>query len=272
MPMPNVPRSVHATLNFSSKTERSGQWSNVYDDRIDMKVDSRAVEVIDARSLERGTTLQHEGVILTHSPLGNYDWFNSDWIEDIYIPSCVDLVRALTGKLAYSYYGAYFRIADPVVRSHLNASQPARFVHIDQTRKTLQKSAAEFAARENIGEYSRAIVYNVWRTISPPPQDAPLAVCDQRTVNPDHFAEGAVADADDPSHVAPYTGSAYSADQRWYYFPNMNSDEALVFKGVDTAIAEPLGCLHSAFDLPFPGQNAAPRSSVECRIIAFDQP
>jgi len=271
MLFPDFPRSVLATLNFSSKTKRSGRWSNVYDDRIDMNADPRTVEVIDARSLERGTTLQREGIISAHRPLGYYDWSNSDWIENLYIPSCVDLVRVLTGATAYSYYGAYFRIADPEARSRLNASRLARFVHIAQTRATLRTSAAEFAVREKIGNYSRAVVYNVWRSISLPPQDAPLAVCDQRTVEPDHFVEGAVVDAADPSQVAPYTGSTYSAGQKWYYFSNMNPDEALVFKGVDTAIAEPLGCLHSAFDHPCPGPNAVPRSSVECRIIAFHQ-
>jgi len=265
----SIPETVRAPLNFSSNRKRSGRWSNIYDDRIDLNVDSRLVDVIDARSLDQATSLEREGLVLTQAPLGQYDWFNANWVDNVYIPSCVNLVEALTGVRAFSYHGAYFRIADPDTRSRLHASRLARFVHIDQTRVTLEKSAAEFAGQMSIKGYRRAVVYNVWRSISMPPQDAPLAVCDQRTVNPSDFVEGDVADAADAAQAAPYTGSVYSADQRWYYFSNMSPDEALVFKGVDTAITEPLGCLHSAFDHPSPGENPVPRSSVECRIIAF---
>ena len=57
-----------------------------------------------------------------------------------------------------------------------NNSMPARFAHVDISDAT----AADFSARSAPKPYRRAAHYNIWRVLSAPPQDVPLAVCDAR--------------------------------------------------------------------------------------------
>ena len=85
----------------------------------------------------------------------------------------------------------------------LDNSRPARFVHVDVSDAT----AAVFATQANPHperSVRRFCQYNVWRAFSSPPQDAPLAVCDARSVEPaDLMPADAVFDVRErPSNVA----------------------------------------------------------------------
>src|SRR5438876_710721 len=63
----------------------------------------------------------------------------------------------------------------------LDNSRPARFAHVDVSDAT----AALFSQRslpEGAGAPRRTAHYNIWRAISPAPQDVPLALCDARSV------------------------------------------------------------------------------------------
>ena len=46
----------------------------------------------------------------------------------------------------------------------------ARFIHMDYTRDGARGVAAMFAEAEGLG-YERAVIYNVWKPMTPPPQD-----------------------------------------------------------------------------------------------------
>ena len=153
----------------------------------------------------------------------------------------------------------------------LNNSRPARFVHIDVSDKT----AAAFAERSSPEAKGRRLRrfahYNVWRVLTPPPQDVPLAVCDARSVAAQDRVE---ADAvfDNPGVTEwSFEGLVvrYNPAHRWLYFSNMTREEALVFKTHDTDPAHPSHVPHSAFDDPSCSPNVPPRSSIEMRAIAY---
>ena len=68
-------------------------------------------------------------------------------------------------------------------------------------------------------------------------------------------------------------GVAYSPEQRWYYYPRMMQDEALVFKVYDKKADGPRFAFHTAFEDPLtPAEGAPPRRSIEVRTIAFFDP
>ena len=112
-------------------------------------------------------------------------------------------------------------------------SYPARFAHVDISDAT----GLEFSAKrdpEGQAAYKRAAHYNVWRVLSDAPQDVPLALCDARTLSGNELIH---ADAifDSPSGDWSFEGYvvAHDPSHQWMWFPDMTSDEAIIFKTHD---------------------------------------
>jgi hypothetical protein len=152
----------------------------------------------------------------------------------------------------------------------LNNSRPARLAHIDVSDTT----ATAFYARskpEGARPVKRAAQYNVWRAISTPPQDVPLAVCDARSLSPEDLMPADAMFDVDGKIVMSFEALVirYNAMQRWSYFSGMTRDEALVFKTNDTDLTRAHQVAHGAFDDPTCPQSAPPRASLEMRGIAF---
>ena len=62
----------------------------------------------------------------------------------------------------------------------------------------------------------------------------------------------------------------YNADHRWYYFPRLTREEAVLIKCYDSMKdGRARFSLHSAFDDPTSPANAKPRESIETRTFAF---
>ncbi|MCE0766870.1 hypothetical protein LWC35_28775 [Pseudonocardia kujensis] len=74
-----------------------------------------------------------------------------------------------------------------------------------------------------------------------------------------------------PDEPQPFVGLnlMYDPKQRWYYFPDMQPDEALLFRLWDTDPSVPFPVAYSAIDDPTSRPDAAPRASVEARTVAF---
>ena len=117
----------------------------------------------------------------------------------------------------------------------------------------------------------RFVAYNIWRVLTPPPQDVPLTVCDARTTSPDEVTIGdAVIDSPDEPERR-FESSLYRANpgHRWLWFSDMQPDEALVFKAFDSDLDRVQGCPHSAFDHPDCPPDVPPRASAEIRAFSF---
>ncbi len=64
--------------------------------------------------------------------------------------------------------------------------------------------------------------------------------------------------------------STYNPAHRWYYFPNMQRNEAMVFKCYDSSKdGRARWTAHCAFDDPTAPANVPPRESIEMRTLAF---
>ncbi|MCW2387576.1 hypothetical protein M2333_000622 [Sphingobium sp. B11D3B] len=147
-------------------------------------------------------------------------------------------------------------------------SHPARFAHVDVSDATARGFSAQ---RQPAGEgIARAAHYNVWRVLSPAPQDVPLAICDARSVTGEELL---LADAifDSPSGDWSFEGYVVAHDpaHRWLWFPDMTTDEAIIFKTHDSRAGVARCVPHVAFDDPLCDDEAPPRISVEARAIAY---
>mgnify|MGYP000547085129 CR=1 FL=1 len=150
----------------------------------------------------------------------------------------------------------------------LDNSMPARFVHIDASAET----SAGFAARSlpKGRMFSRYAHFNIWRTFSGAPQDVALAVCDASSVAAeDRISADAIFD---PPNGQPEWSFeswlvAHNPMHRWYWFPDMTRDEAIIFKTSDSQHHNPVP--HVAFDNPQAPAQCHPRASIEMRAVAY---
>lgn len=252
---------ISATLNFAGDRSDGGRFCNTDASRSSQTLAPCEISIIDARTSHPPPALGREGFVLAHHPAEDPQWFNEAWVGEVYGPSCVELVKRITGaERAVSLHHPIKRIADPAARGrHLMTTE---FVHLDLPRELGRETALK--AVEAVGEsFKRATLYNIWKAITPAPQDQPLAVADRRTIPPDtHVIGMTVTDDGD----IPYVIIAPSPEVQFYYFSDMSVDESIVFTSIDFDAANPLGCAHSAFAHPGSG---IPRSSIEARVIAI---
>jgi hypothetical protein len=110
-------------------------------------------------------------------------------------------------------------------------------------------------------------VINLWRPIRGPLRDSPLAMVDGTTVAPDDLV---ASDLIYPNRRGETYSVKYNPNHRWFYFPEMTADEALLLKCYDSATdGRTRFGPHTAFIDPTTPADAAPRESIEVRTLVF---
>jgi hypothetical protein len=234
-----------------------------------LTIESVPMDIRDARGLDR--TLDGAGFTLCAHRSAVADFTDRAAVDATYRPEVVDLVGAVSGAdLVLVNNPGVLRFSERSAKcGTLDNSRPARFAHVDVSDAT----AAAFAHRASPEgrRVSRFAHYNIWRVISDPPQDVPLAVCDARTVTPaDLIAADAVFNApNQPQWSFEGIVVAHHPGHRWHWYSDMTRDEVLVFKTNDSDLKRAHCVPHVAFDNPNAGAQAAPRASIEMRAIAY---
>ena len=232
-------------------------------------VDLQPMPVADARGL--GATIDREGFELVRHQSAITDWTDRAALARIHCAEVAGLIQEITGADEVQVTSpGILRFSEKSGKAgSSDNSHPARFAHIDINDDT----AAQFAARGSGGRaFRRSAAYNLWRALSPAPQDVPLALCDARTVGLDDLI---VADAIfDPPGGAPEWQFeswvvAHNLAHRWAFFPDLALDEAVLFKTNDSDPARAHCVPHVAFDDPLAPADAPPRVSIEMRATAY---
>jgi hypothetical protein len=133
-------------------------------------------------------------------------------------------------------------------------------------------AAAARAAAAPAGTIARSAQYNLWRVLSDPPQDVPLALCDCSTVDDaDLLACRAIFDPLDGSPEWGFDNYllAHNPAHRWFYYPDMHRGEVLVFKTSESDESAAQMMPHGAFDNPDAPVGAPPRISLEMRATCY---
>jgi hypothetical protein len=100
-----------------------------------------------------------------------------------------------------------------------------------------------------------------------PVEDDALAVCDTQSVGQSDLIATDLIYAD---RAGEFYNLIFKPEHRWYHFPRMRREEALIFKCFDSSDSERANCVpHSSFHDPEAPANAAPRESIEARTVAF---
>jgi hypothetical protein len=239
--------------------------------RDQLNVVPRVVPIEDARGRALPPTLDLEGFCLHPHASQVRNFRDPGELERVHVEEIRLLLLEVTGADHVSVNPrGVLRFGERSRESGaLNNSRPARFVHVDVSDAT----ALQFYERSR-PQGGRAVLrsaqYNVWRVLTPPPQDVPLAVCDARSVDTgDLIPADAVFDKDG---TIAFSFEAWllrhNPRQRWAFFSNMNPGEVLVFKTHDTDSTVAHCVPHGAFDDPGCPADVAPRASLEMRGIA----
>ena len=259
---------MEAWIAYSGRRfARPRYYANAHE-RDEVDIAPVLMPVLDGRAA--ATAIDREGFQLVSHSSAVRDFRDREEVARVHMREIEELVQAETGA-DFVHVGApgLLRFSERSgLAGSLNNSMPARFAHIDISDGT----AGQFAERGAGGRpYARCAHYNVWRALSPAPQDVPLALCDARSlVTEDLIAADAVFDEPGkPESSREGLGVAHSAAHRWHAFLDLNLDEAILFKTHDSDPERAHHVPHVAFDLPGCPADAPPRVSIEMRATAW---
>jgi hypothetical protein len=226
------------------------------------------VRVHDGRAITSELSLDRQAFILTHHDTAVRDFYDKEEVRTAYEPEIEALIKRETGAAKVVVFDHTVRTADRAVERGLRT--PVRSVHCDYTEKSgpqrvrdlLPPDEAEARLEKRFAEF------NVWRNIVHEPVEmTPLGLVDSESLAPRDLAVCDLVYADRTGEI--YQG-VYNADHRWYYFPKVTRDEAILIKCYDSMKdGRSRFSLHSAFDDPTSPANPKPRQSIETRALAF---
>ena len=222
----------------------------------------------DGRPLIGKLRLDVHGFELVPHPTHISDFFDKDQLTTIYYPECEALIKACSGAARVHIFDHTLRAADEATRERRRVREPVKAVHNDYTEWSGPQRVRDlFPAEADELLKHRFAIIQVWRAINAPIETDPLAVADARSLDAKDFI---AAERRHPDRVGEIYQFEYNPDNRWYYFPRMRRDEALMFKVYDSAKdGRARWSAHSAFDDPNTRPNAPPRESIEIRAFAF---
>ena len=237
--------------------------------------DRRTVRIEDARSRPQPPSLTQEGFALLPHESTVADFHDPQELARVYEPEMERLVTEVSGADKVVICGpVILRFSQAAPDSTgLHILRPGRFVHIDMSDSIVAAFTERWRPRNDGRTVRRFAYYNIWRVLSPPPQDIPLALCDARSVSPSDMVDADsimdVPGKPESSTVIVVAVVKHNTRHRWSYFPNLRRDEVLVFKSNDSDPHQPRQVPHSAFRDPSCPPSAAPRASIEARVVAF---
>ena len=226
------------------------------------------VTVHDARAAGDALSLDREGFVLVHRKTAASDLYDEDIIKSVYYPECERLMCEAAGAKRVVAFDHIVRNAAKAEISGSGVKLPAGRVHNDYTNWSAPQRVRDLMGdeAEELLQH-RFAINNVWRPIAGPLLRSPLALCDASTLEDENLV---ASDLRYPDRTGEIYGVTYNPNQRWYYFPKMQPDEAVMIRCFDSARSGAARfSAHGAFDDPETPANAPPRESIEVRTLVF---
>ena len=266
--------SVRTTLNYTVDNGVQPDYY-FYDPDPDTKLnprgtDLREMDISNAWPIRDSLSVDKEG-FEHHAFSASFQKFDDDdAVKTTFYEQVVAYVKEHTGARHVVVFDHTIRKRLPADLAQQTAVQrPAvMLVHSDYTVASGPQRVRDIMGDEAEDLLTRRVAfYNVWKPLSRPVEELPLAMCDATTHAPDDMLLMQLK-------YRERTGEIYvmrhAPTHRWLYFPNMQADQALLLKTYDSATdgrARFMG--HTAFEDPTTAANAQKRESIEVRTMAF---
>lgn len=238
--------------------------------RSNMTYDAHTMPIYDMRPVQHELELDREGFGLVEARTAVQDFWDDDEVRRVYYPECEQFIKDHTGASRVFVFDHVQRRRIPGLTDYSRSGprQPATRVHVDHTGRSGPQRVRDLLP-DDADELlkGRVQVINLWRPIKGPLQDAPLALCDARTVDDHDLVE---SDLVYKQRVGETYSVTYSPAHRWYYAPELRRDEALLLKIMDSKTDGRARFMpHTSFTDPTTPAGAFPRESIELRTLVF---
>jgi hypothetical protein len=266
--------TVHAPINYLAPMDAK-PYSYTYTPpdgvpATNRKPDPHIVAIHDGRSLIGHLSLDREGFELIRDPSRVTNFYDDDEVVRVYYPECERVVKAATGAPRAVVFDHIVRNAGRA-KDDKRVKLPAKGAHNDYTAASGPKRVRDFFPEEaDRLPAGRFAIVNVWRPVAGPVEESPFAICDAQSIDPADFV---TSDLIYPHRRGEILGIHYNPAHRWYYFPLMRTDEAMLLKCFDSSTdGRARMTAHTGFDDPTSPADAPPRESIETRVFVFYNP
>ena len=212
--------------------------------------------------------LDKNGFVLVEHRTAMRDFFDGRELKQVYYPEVEALIKKISGASRVIVFDHTLRSGSEAEREAKLIREPVLSAHNDYTEWSGPQRVRDLmgAEAEQLLQRRFAII-QMWRAIADPIRSNPLAMTDSRSVAPEDLL---IAERRYPNRVGQTYRLKYNPAHRWFYFPEMRRDEAIVFKVFESlkdgrARFTP----HTSFDDPTTPAGAPPRQSIEARALAF---
>jgi hypothetical protein len=267
-----APDTIEATLNYIADTGEKlftytgGPGST--DVRTGGQQDPRRVVIRNGRPHANKFALERDGFRFVGHDTKLGDFFDEGQVRQVYYPEMEALVKAESGASRVVVFDHTLRTADDELRETRKIREVVRRVHNDYTEWSGPQRVRDLLPQEADDLLRRRFaIIQVWRPIRHPVESFPLAICDARSLSAGDLV---ISERRYPDRVGQTYAITYNPAHRWYWFPRMRRDEALVFKVYDSVVdGRARWTAHTAFEDPTSPPNPRPRESIEIRTFAF---
>ena len=232
------------------------------------KFDQRVMLISNGRQTPEKLNLELNGFELVEHNTKITEFINGDSIKSIYYPEIVDLIKKHTNAWKAVIFDHTIRTGNEKKREEMLLREPVRRVHNDYTEWSGPQRVNDIMldeAEELLQK--RFAIIQVWRPIQPKIESNPLALCDAQSLKNSDLI---IAERRYPDRVGQTYQVKYNANHSWFYFPEMEKNEAIIFKVYDSERdGRSRFTAHTSFDDPSTPDNALPRESIEVRALAF---
>ncbi|HEY2228525.1 MAG TPA: CmcJ/NvfI family oxidoreductase [Xanthobacteraceae bacterium] len=268
----NDVQSIEATLNYFLDTGEKPFTATGMPGALDVRTgggqDPQRVVIHNGRLAAEDFTLDRNGFRFVRHDTKVAEFFDEAQIRATYYPEMEALVKAQSGASRVVVFDHTLRTADDAAREARQLREVVRRVHNDYTGWSGPQRLRDILPQEAEALLRRRFaIVQVWRPIRHPVETFPLAICDAQSLA---AADLVVSERRYPNRIGQTYAITHNPAHRWYWFPRMRREEALVFKVYDSVkdgVAR--WTAHTAFDDPTSRPNARPRESIEIRTLAL---
>ena len=268
---PETVPQIEATLNYLADTGEKIVTAAGPGGTVDMrggKLDPRRVVIRNGRPLAQDFLLEREGFRFLRHNTKVSDFFDDEEVRRVYYAEMEALVKVESGAARVVIFDHTLRTGDDALREARKIREVVPRVHNDYTEWSAPQRVRDILPDEAEGLVKRRFaVIQVWRPIRLPVESFPLAICDARSVSDDDLV---ISERRYLHRVGQTYAITFNPDHKWFWFPRMRRDEAIVFKVFDSEKdGRARWTAHTAFEDPTSPPNARPRESIEIRTMAF---
>lgn len=268
-----VTDAIRASFNYVVPTGKPAvryiDWPEMEHNAVPPQYQQHEMVVRNGRPLRDRFDLDTHGFVFVDHVTQVRDFTDEAERTRVYDREVQALIRKHSGASEVVVFDHTLRVSDEEAQRSMGARPTVKGVHNDYTEKSapqrLRDIVGDAEAEQRLRK--RWAIIQVWRPIRGTVLIDPLGICDGRSIPQKGFI---LVERRYKDRTGEVYHIAHNPAHEWFYFPQMNRNEALVFKVFDSDESKPSRfTAHSAFDDPQTPADAPPRESIETRTFAF---